>query len=211
MKRLFLTSSARKVIKNIAREIGTVKGMKLAFIYTPAEFKKGGINWQDEDRTSLTDVGFEVFDYTITGKSKDQIKKDLDFCDVIFFSGGNQLYTLEKLQETGSLSVFRSFVQKGKIFIGARGGAMVFGPDLYCTYRPDIENEVGGLKLKNYKGLGLVNFVIFPHWGSEKFKDKYFGFRLKHAYTPNDKIILLTNYQYVEVVDDWYRIVEVKH
>ena len=77
MKRLFLTSSARKVIKNIAREIGTVKGMKLAFIYTPVEFKKGGINWQDEDRTSLTEVGFEVFDYTITGKSKEQIKKDI--------------------------------------------------------------------------------------------------------------------------------------
>ena len=214
MKRLFLTSSIKHVAKDIASRIGNVKGMKLVFIDTPIEFKRKEKSWLNEDRLSLVDVGFDVTDYTITGKKKYQIEKELSVFDVIYISGGNQLYFLQKIQETECSEVLRDLIEKeGKIFIGTSAGSMIMAQDISCSYRPDIEEELtnyGGVKLKDYHGLGMVDFIVFPHWGDEGHKDKYFEYRLEHAYTTNDKIILLTNYQYVRVEGEMYRIEEVE-
>lgn len=208
MKRLFLTSSVSFVAPSVAEKIGNVKGMKLAFINTPAELETEDLGWQDDDRNSLIKVGFDVFDYTITGKKKDEIKSDLEPADVIYFSGGNQFYLLRRLQESGCADVIRNFVNSGKIYIGTSAGSMIAGPDQYCSYRPDSLDGVG--KLKDYQGFGFVDFIIFPHWGSESFREKFFAYRLKHAYTEDDEIILLTNYQYIMVEDDKYKIIDVR-
>ncbi|MHB8903587.1 MAG: Type 1 glutamine amidotransferase-like domain-containing protein, partial [Patescibacteria group bacterium] len=66
-------------------------------------------------------------------------------------------------------------------------------------------------KLKGYRGLGLVDFVVLPHWGSDHFRSRYLNQRLAHNYNLKNKLILLNDYQYIEVKDDWYKIVEVKH
>ncbi len=208
MKRLFLTSSVSYVARDIAKKINGLKGMKLVFINTPAELEKEDLSWQDNDRNSLVDIGFDVFDYTITGKSKEQIKKDLANSDVIYISGGNQFYLLQRIQESGCAQVIKDYVNGGKIYIGTSAGSMIAGPNQYVGYRPDLMEGVK--KLKGYQGLGLVDFIIFPHWGSEDFKEKYLGFRMKHSYTEKDKIILLTNYQYVKVEEDIYKIIDVR-
>src|SRR3989338_643263 len=156
MKRLFLTSSIKHVAKDVASRIGNAKGMKLVFIDTPIEFKRKEKSWLNEDRQSLVDVGFDVTDYTITGKKKNQIKKDLGVFDVIYFSGGNQLYFLQKIQETECSEVLRDLIEKeGKIFIGTSAGSMVTALNIFCCYRPDLEEELinfGGVKLEDYNG-----------------------------------------------------------
>ncbi|HSW97344.1 MAG TPA: hypothetical protein VLF89_05970, partial [Candidatus Saccharimonadales bacterium] len=58
-------------------------------------------------------------------------------------------------------------------------------------------------------GLALVDFTVLPHWGSKYFKDLYLNQRLEHAYSMDNKLILLTDKQYVYVHEDWYRIEEV--
>jgi len=208
MKRLYLTSAVSFVAKDIAKHIGKVKGLKLAFINTPAELEKKDLEWQDDDRNSLVEVGFDIFDYTITDKTKEQIKNDLSVADVIYISGGNQFYLLEKIQQTDCADVIRDYVAKGKIYIGTSAGSMIAGGNQLCGYRPDLMKGVG--KLKDYQGLGLVDFIVFPHWGSKDFEEKYFGFRLKHSYTEKDKVILLTNYQYVKVEGDMYRVIDIR-
>ncbi len=208
MKRLFLTSSLKRVAKDIVKYIENYKGMKLAFITTAGEFETGNKQWQKEDIDALVQVGFKVFDYTITGKTDERIKSDLNDVDVICFSGGNPFYLLEKIQKSNCAEVIRDLVLKGKIYIGISAGSEIAGPDIYSIYsKGDVRKAPN---LKGYKGLGLVDFIIFPHWGKKDFEHVYFGFRLKHAYTTNDKIILLTNYQYVRVEDDMYKIEEVE-
>ncbi|KKR10977.1 MAG: hypothetical protein UT40_C0042G0011 [Candidatus Woesebacteria bacterium GW2011_GWA1_39_21b] len=181
MKRLFLTSSLRRVIKDSVKHIKDHRDMSLVFITTASEVEGGNKQWMKDDRDALVEVGFKVVDYTITGKNEQQIKNDLNKFNVICFSGGNTLYLLEKIQESNCIEVIRDFVLDGKIYFGISAG-----------------------------GLGLVDFIIFPHWGKKDFESVYFNFRLKHAYTTNDKIILLTNYQYVRVEGDMYKIEEVE-
>lgn len=78
---------------------------------------------------------------------------------------------------------------------------------------PDIEivkdlDEPEKADLESFEGLGLVDFVVFPHWGSENFKERYKKL-IENNYRKGLKIILLTDDQYVMVEDDKYRIVGV--
>ncbi|KKQ96790.1 MAG: Peptidase family S51, partial [Candidatus Woesebacteria bacterium GW2011_GWB1_39_12] len=122
MKRLFLTSSLRRVIKDLVRHIKDYKGMGLVFITTASEVEGGNKKWLKDDRDALVDVGFKVVDYTITGKNEKQIKNDLNEFDVICFSGGSTLYLLEKIQESNCIEVIRDFVLDGKIYFGISAG-----------------------------------------------------------------------------------------
>ena len=164
---------------------------------------------QREDRKALVKAGFVVADYTVTGKTKTAIRQEVKMADVIYFSGGNTFYLLQQLQLTQSAGIFRNAIKAGKIYIGTSAGSIVAGPDIYPTYNLDKVKEAP--RLKGYKCLGLVDFVVLPHWGSQHFKERYLKQRLTHNYNIKNKLILLNNYQYVQIESDWYRIVEVKH
>lgn len=207
MKRLFLTSAVIFVADHIVRNIGT-KGQKLLFVTTASEVETGDLWWLRDDRKGLVDAGFEVTDYTISEKSKDEIVSALHGIDAICFSGGNTFYLLQQIQQSGCADVLSDVVEKGMIYIGTSAGSVIAGPDTYPVYPMDDVRKAP--KLSGYKGLGLVDFVVFPHWGSEDFRESYIKKGIPHAYTTNHKIILLTNNQYVRVEGEMYMIEEVK-
>lgn len=203
---LFLTSSIHAVAHDIAKKINLSKLNKLVFINTAAELKEGDMTWLKNDRQSLVDAGFDVADYTITSKTGEQIEKDLDEYSFIYLSGGDTAYLLQQSQRTGFVSVIREFVQnKGKVYVGTSAGSIITGPRL-----PDYFPKEG-LELKNDNGYGFVNFTLLPHWGSEKFKDRYLGGRMEIAYKEDQvPLLLLTDNQYVHVQDDQMKIIDVK-
>jgi dipeptidase E len=206
MKQMYLTSSIEFVATNIGDRIGA-SGKRLAFVSTAAEVLEGDLPWLKRGRNALEEAGFEVEDYTFTGKMSEEIKGDLLDFDVIFISGGNNFYLLERIQESGCAPVLRELVEGGKIYIGESAGSIIASRNIYATYlEGDVKAAPG---LRGFEGLGLVDFLVFPHWGSEYFRDRYLGFRMEHAYTSNDKIILLTDHQYVMVRGEMMRIIDV--
>ncbi len=205
MKRLFLTSSVNYVAHDIAKKINK-KGLKLAFILTPTEVEEGDLRWLRDDRKSLIDAGFELTDYTFTGKKREEVKDFLKDFYGIYMSGGNTFWFLKKIQEANCIEVVRDFVNSGKIYVSTSAGSIVAGPDIFPTRNLEKANKVPDLK--DYKGLGLVDFIVMPHWGSGSFKDKYINERLEHAYSEKYSIILLPNDSYVLVEDDSYKIIE---
>ncbi|HCM81934.1 MAG: Peptidase E [Microgenomates group bacterium GW2011_GWC1_43_11] len=207
MKRLFLTSSSFNVATDVAKRLGK-KGLRLTCIKTASEVEKGDLWWLKRDQDTLANAGFIVTDYTITGKTKTEIQKDLGSTDIIFFSGGNTFYLLQQIQQSGCADIIRGFVEKGMPYIGSSAGSQIAGPDIWPVYR--LDNADQAPKIKGYVGLGLVDFVVFPHWGSDDFKELYLNQRLEHAYTDKHKIILLTDNQYIVIEDDMYKIVEVE-
>lgn len=207
MKRLFLTSSVNFVAQDIAKKINQ-KNLKLAFITTPTEVEEGDLQWPKDDRQSLVNAGFLVTDYTITDKSREDIENYLKDFDVIYMSGGNTFYFLKKIQESNCADVIRDFVKNGKIYIGTSAGSVVAGPDILPMRDLEKFNKVP--KLEDYKGLGLVNFIIMPHWGSESFKNRYINERLEHSYGEQYSLILLPNDSYVMVDDNRFEIIKVK-
>lgn len=208
LKRVFLTSSVSRVAGDIAKKLGGSKGKKLLYVYTAGEHQLDEV-WQKVDRQALAKAGFRLIDYTITGQSKEQVKRMLVGTDAIYFGGGNTFYLLEKLQLAGALNLIRDFVARGGIYIGTSAGSIVAGPDISPFYMLDKARLAP--KLRGYKGLGLVDFVVLPHWGSPHFKNRYLGSRLRNNYNLKNKLVILNDYQYVEVRDDWYRLVEVRH
>ena len=202
---LFLTSSVHAVAHDIAKKVDLSRVNKLVFIVTAAELKEGDMTWLYNDRQALVDAGFDVTDYTITGKTREQIEKDLNGYHFIYLSGGDTAYLLQQSQRSGFVSLIRELVQnKGKVYIGTSAGSIIAGPRL-----PDYFPKEG-LELQNENGYGLVNFTLLPHWGSEKFKDRYLGGRLNITYKEDQvPLLLLTDNQYVHVQDDQFKIIDV--
>lgn len=207
MKRLFLASSVFRIVESMERRIKP-KGLKLLFITTASEVEEGDLWWLRKDREALIDIGFKITDYTLTNKSAIDIKRAIENSDAIFFSGGNSFYLLGKIIESKSGNIIKKFVEQGKIYIGSSAGSIIAGPNIFPIR--DLDNINKAPKLKNYESLNLVDFIIFPHWGSEKFKERYLGQRMENSYNADNKIILLTDNQYVDVENDKYEIVDIR-
>jgi dipeptidase E len=214
MKRLYLAASIDKTGAAIVRDIEQATGkkaseLKAAFISTAAE---GSLTpdktWLANDRDGLSKGGLDLLDYTITDKSLDQIIADLGSCDVIHVNGGNSFYLLLQMKKTGFDKWIKNQVQSGnKIYTSSSAGGVVIAPNIEVMKLPAYKKAAN--ELKDFDGLSLVDFLIFPHWGSDNFKDAYFGHRLKLAYKPENKIVLLNNWQYIEVTDDVYKIKQI--
>ncbi len=204
---LFLTSSVHAVAHDIAKKVDLSKGNKLVFITTPAEdpkFAGEDTQWQTNDRQALSDAGWEVTDYTITGKTGEQLEQDLSGYDFIYVSGGQPPYMLEQSQKSGFIPVIKKLVRGGKPYIGTSTGSIICGPKLPEWFDDDA------IQFSDRSCYGFVNFIIGPHWGEKYFKDEYFGTRMKEMYQENQvPLILLTDSQYVHVQDDQFNIVDV--
>ncbi len=214
MKRLFLAASIDRTGPAIAKDLEKVtkkkaKDLKLAFITTAAEGSTSpDKSWLDNDRNGLLKGGFNLFDYSITDKNIDQIKSDLGDSDIIHVNGGNSFYLLLQIKKSGFDNWIKEEIESGKkVYSASSAGTQVISPNIKILMLPDSKKYAD--RLPNFNGIGIVDFVVFPHWGSDKFKSKYFEHRLKLAYKPENKIILLNNWQYIQVEDDMYKIKEI--
>jgi len=217
MKRIFLASSIDLTGKHIAQQITKITGknpesFKIAFITTASEPEKiknpDDMEWLVKDRKGLTDAGFNLFDYTITGKTSEQIESDLGDCDIIHVNGGNSYYLLLQSKRSGFDKFIKNYVDSGKIYIGSSAGSIIAAPDIKIAQKEKSKDFVK--ELENTKSFNLVNFIIFPHWASEDFEEDFFNQRLPTSYVTGNKIILLTDTQYVLIQDDMYKIIDIK-
>lgn len=207
MKNIFLTSSNAEVTHDLIKHIPNFRpGMKLAFIPTAAEVEEGDMSWLHEDRQVLVDAGFIVTDFSVQGKNLEEVKTALDPMDAILMSGGNSYFLLQELQRSNCMSYLRDRVAQGMIYIGSSAGSIVAGPNIKLTW--GLDDPAQSPKLDGERGLGLVDVVVFPHWGSESFSEEYRTTMIS-AYTKGEKIILLTDDQYLWVSDDWFKIMSV--
>lgn len=211
MKRLFLASTVEwpGVADSIFRRIGK-KSIRMPFIMTPAEVLEEDMSWLEDERKMLREAGFDIFDYSITGKTLDQITSDLQGLDALYISGGNEYYLKYQCNITGFGDFIREWIENGKPYIGSSGGSMVLAPDM----SPSLlltDTHIPGIKIDDYTGLGLVNFLIMPHWGGTEFKEIYLGERKEKMYNTGNQLILLNNYQYVQVIDDKFQIIDVRN
>jgi len=204
---LYLASSLETTGNHIANKI-RLQGetLKVAFIYTAGEIEKDQA-WIDDDRKGLTAAGVEIFNYTITGKKPAEIGRDLVGFNWIHVNGGNSFYFLFQAQQSGFDRFICRQVTNGVVYSGSSAGSYLAGPDIAVMQL--LDHNPYAKQLKNTRGFGFVDFLTFPHWGSPIFRDDYFSQRLQLAYTKGHKIILLNDDQYVEVIDDNYKIIDI--
>ncbi|HEX7455932.1 MAG TPA: Type 1 glutamine amidotransferase-like domain-containing protein [Candidatus Nanoarchaeia archaeon] len=206
MKKLFLASFvAYSIDKLIAAFKLVPQNLTVAFVPTAGgtypEEKRGFVA---EDRGKLVEKGFKVKDVDLKGKTKDELMEESKGVDIIFVAGGNTFYLLEKAKESGFDELAKCLVGKGVIYVGSSAGAALAGPDIEPVGPLDDPSKAPNLK--STKGLGLVNFVILPHWGKEKFKERYEKVMKRYGKS-GYKLIKITDEQAVVVEGNKYNIV----
>lgn len=212
MKRLFLTSSVGTpgIAASIRSRLGHTRPLKTAFITTPIEVEDMTEDqWYQDDRNALITAGFQIFDYTVSGKTPSDLEHDLAIFEAMYISGGNEFWLKHQSNKNGFDKFVRRFVASGKPYIGTSAGSIITAPDMKPTLQiTDIENTPE--PITDFSGFGIVDFLIFPHWGSQEFATRKYK-QMEQAYGAKWKIILLNNYEYVEVQGDWFRITDVRN
>jgi dipeptidase E len=98
MKKLFLTSSAAKVLPLLPGFLSTdASHMSVAFIPTAADLYED--KWfVEDDKKALLDLGFQIVLVDIKNEETAVITQKLQSADIIFVAGGNTFYLLQELQ-----------------------------------------------------------------------------------------------------------------
>ncbi len=118
-------------------------------------------------------LGYSDFDYLdLDEQFKHEDLLRLAEYDVIYLSGGNTFYFLNRIKQTGADIKLREFAElPGKVLVGVSAGSMILTPTIMNTV---IQHQIiGDFKelnttgLSDFSGLGLVNFEFIPHFSQE--------------------------------------------
>jgi len=201
---LILTSSNAFVTQHFIRHLPkSPKELKLTFIPTAADVETGSLEWLNQDREALVTAGFQVTDFTLTGKSPTQTKSMLDQTDFVFVSGGNTFYLLQEMNKSGFSKMIKEYVGRGLIYGGTSAGSVVASPDISVIQLLDDPSLAP--ELTSYLALNLTDVLVLPHWGSPHFHDDYAKMTAEN-YKTGSKVILLTDDQYLLIKDKTYSI-----
>ena len=148
-------------------------------------------------------MGFKLTEVGLKDKKKDDLLGMLQKVDIIYVAGGNTFYLLEKVRESGFDQVLPILLDRGIIYAGESAGAVLACPTIEPIKFMDEPSKAPNLK--SFEGLGLVDFVVLPHYGAE-FSEAVFE-QLKAEYgNKGFKLIPLTNDQSIIVENDSYII-----
>ncbi len=166
MKKLFLASVAAYTIdKFIAFLDIDPKKSTIAFIPTASNLE----NWEPtEDRDKLVQLGFKIKDIDISNKTKKDLYQEMKDIDLIFVAGGNTFYLLKEARKSQFDEIIIELTNKGIPYIGSSAGSILVGPSIEIAL--NIDNQLAAKELKNFEGIGLVNFIVLPHWDDDRFR-----------------------------------------
>lgn len=213
---LYLMSSFRGkgvaslVMGDVEKKIGKgPQDVKVLYITTAGNLhpvdKRG---WIVEGREILTGHGWQVFDYDLDGKSEAEVAEAISDKDVVFVQGGNQFYLLKKMQESGFYDIIKRFLAKGGLYFGESAGAIVCSENIAEHLVMSCDEDWA--ELDDYDGLGLVNFLVRPHWNRQGEKrERFFRLVVENAegfYSIERPIICLNDNQLIYVEGDSFQI-----
>lgn len=208
---LYLTSSfrgkgvAEMVMGDIERLLGkSAEEIKISYIITAGNLHPSDKrDWIVEGRKLLGKRGWQVFDYDIEGKTEEEVERELRDKNVVFVQGGNNFHLLKQMQKCNFREVIKRAFGRGVPYIGESAGAIVCSRDISAQryMSGDALKEVSDLT--DFRGLGLVNFLVKPHWNREGVKREKFLRFLRESpeefYSIEQPIICLNDNQLVRV------------
>ena len=166
--KLFLTSAGLppETTKEFLRLLNKKpEETKVCFITTASNPEED--KWYvDKDRERLSEMGFKLTEFDLEGKNEASLRDKLKEFDVIYVEGGNTFYLLKYVRESGFDKAMRSFLDNGGVYVGVSAGSIIACKDISPSgwAKEWDENIVG---LKDFRGLGLVDFIIMPHYVPE--------------------------------------------
>lgn len=165
-KTLLLTSAGMQMKNEIIKLLQKpAYDVMVAFITTAAKPQENIDYLQRDWRIMRDEMGFNIEEVDIEGKTESQVMKLLELKDIIFVEGGNTFYLLKAMRACNFEKVIRKLLKWGKVYIGASAGSIVAGRTIKTAGWKNADKNIVGLK--NLKGLNLVPFDIFVHYQPE--------------------------------------------
>jgi|GEM_PF-2761198 len=122
-------------------------------------------DWVNGEINAVQNLSKEFFEYDLRDKNANDLKNDLSSCDIIYFIGGNTYCLLEAVNKSGFREFAPQFLNTGKSIWGGSAGAIIHCPDIdYIRAMDEPEKST----LTDYKGLGLTDLHIMPHFNEGK-------------------------------------------
>lgn len=194
------TLSIDGYVASLAKERAGDKRATALFLGTASHDSMPYFNSFRKTYTSVFDIKAEVA-LTVYGEMDfEHIKEKFDKADCIYIGGGDTLYMLEHLKETGVLDLVLQAYEQGKIICGLSAGAICWFEDMYTDYEI-MRGQSADYVLK--KGLGILKGTMCPHF-NEREKDFVRALKnseIKSAYAvENDCAIEFVNGEYCKCI-----------
>ena len=185
--RLFLGSTGLGALP------GFLDGAKTV-VYVPTAGKPlEDQSFNERNRAALDAMGLTIVELDLDGAS-DPIDS-LGSADAVFVDGGSPFFLLQAIRESGFDRTVTDAVRCGLPYVGMSAGAVVAGPDLEPM--STTSNTSLGPRLRSTVGLGLVDFVVFPHYDSPDRSAEFpdvaarFGSRFELVPLPDDQAVIV--------------------
>jgi len=202
MTKLLLTSTglANQNIKNQFLQIidKPVSQIKIIFVPTAARSEEE-LKYVNESKRGLLDLGIPKHNIKTLNLDKSVSFQEVEDFDVIYVCGGNTLYLLKKVRETGFDKVIIEFAKTDKLYFGVSAGSILVCPNIDIA-SPFDENDVN---LTDLTGLNLTDVIVSPHYSEEE-KLIIEDFKKKSQY----KVIPLTDNQALLIMDGETKTIE---
>ena len=199
MKKIFLASKASNVLDKFIEMLDKKPSdLTVGFVPTaadPYENKYFIVN----DRDKLAEAGFNIIDVNIADKSQKFLQEQFKNIDIIFVAGGNVFYLLEKVFASGFDNIIKKHIENEKYYIGSSAGSIIIGTSVEPIQLLDDLSKWPNLK--SFDGLKIVDKIILPHYGYEKYQEKMEILLQKYSNLSNN-IIKLTDNQAL-IIENW--------
>jgi len=164
-KTILLTSGGMLMKSEISKLLQKpAYNITVAFIVTAGKTGEK-VEYLKNDYMVMRDMGFNVLEIDIEGKTEKQVREMIQLRDIVFVEDGNAFMLLRAMRKCNFEKIMRELLKLGKVYLGVGSGSMVAGKSIRIAEWLGQENEVN---LRGYKGLNLVPFEIFPHYTPEQ-------------------------------------------
>lgn len=117
------------------------------------------------ERTMLRDAGFTIIELPLATTPLPEVDRILTAADAVYIAGGETFDLLHILRATGTDEVLIRHVRAGLPYIGTSAGSVIAGPNIEPVRL--LDSPAVAPELHDYRGLGLTDYVILPHVGSD--------------------------------------------
>jgi len=142
--------------------------LKVAFIPTAANVEEGNkTDWFFRQYEELRQFGIEWINMIDFAAADVDWQARLEECDVLYLTGGNTFYLLDQVRRQG-FDIYLEKALKEKVYVGGSASSILVTPSINVANIPPGDPNLP--RLKDFTGLGYVDFEIEPHCDKDRFE-----------------------------------------
>lgn len=139
--------------------------MRIGHITTAYKVSRSNIEFFKKVSEIIKENGYDMEDFDIEGKTREEIKDFFKDKNVVHIEGGNTFYLLKVIRETGFADILKELLDEGRVYIGTSVGSYIMCPTIEVSdWNPDGKDRFG---VTDFTALNYVPFVLKVHYKDE--------------------------------------------